>query len=210
MLSTDYAVDSALVHEQERAVEAPKFMHVTWESYRVSILTLALKIRSLDWEPDHIVCIGRGGMILGEALSRLFKKTLGVIMCSSYTGADEMKQGELRMAEHISVLGQLKGKVLLADDLVDSGKTLGVLKGIIRQKHADVTDVKTAVIYLKTCTQFVPDYFGEIVDGKVWIIMPNEYFDKVELSRIPKDLLKGASEERIQELAKKILSELNV
>lgn len=189
-----------------KPVPAVKFMNVTWENYKVSILTLALKIYSSDWQPDHIICIGRGGMTPGDALSHLFNETLGVIMCSSYGGAGEMQQGNLNIAEHISITKKhLSGKILLVDDLVDSGKTLSELKAMIKEKHLGVTEVKTAVIYQKTCTKYLPDYYGEAVDEKVWIVLPNENFDKVKLSQVNKNYVRLLSDEKLKEFAQTIL-----
>lgn len=187
----------------------PKHMDVKWKDYKVSILTLALKIYRSGWEPDYVVCIGRGGMILGDSLSRLFQKKLGVIMCSSYEGEGEMEQGNLKIAEHISfATKKLSGNVLLGDDLVDSGKTLLVLKDIIKTRHPDVVEVKTAVIYEKTSTKYKPDFHSEKVDPQVWIFLPNEVFDRISLKHLPKKILNQISEESIGRLAKEMLLNL--
>ncbi|MCE5319227.1 MAG: phosphoribosyltransferase [Parachlamydia sp.] len=122
---------------------------VTWRAYNVTVLNLALKVYRSGWEPDYIVSIGRGGMPAGDAFSRMFKKTLGVIMASSYHGEGEKTQGDLEIAEHISItLKQLKGRVLLIDDLVDSGKTLAAIQWYIQEKNANI-EIRTAVVYKK-------------------------------------------------------------
>lgn len=189
-------------------VPSPKYLNVGWNEYQEKMLTVALKIFKDGFVPDHIICIGRGGSLFGDALSRVFGKKLSVVMCSSYVGDGEMKQGGLNIAEHISSTQKLAGKVLLVDDLVDSGDTLIALKREIKLKHPDVTDIKTAVIYKKTGSKFDPDYHGDIIDKEVWIYQPNENLDRVKLSSLSRDVLKNLSEELIGQLAKNILESL--
>lgn len=154
-----------------------KQLEVHWDQYKQSIQTLEREIRNSGWEPDHIVCIGRGGLIAGEALSRLFKKPLGVIMTSSYTGEDEMTQGSLLMAEHISINHPLCGKVLIVDDLVDSGKTLNAVYSKIQEDFPNVVELRSAVIYKKQGSSFIPTYHATVVEDDLWIVFPNEIFD---------------------------------
>lgn len=154
-----------------------KQLEIQWNQYKQSIIALEKEIRCSGWEPDVIVCIGRGGMIAGEALSRLFKKPLGTIMTSSYTGEDEMTQGSLLIAEHISIAHPLHGKVLIVDDLVDSGKTLKGVYDKIQENFPEVMEVRSAVVYKKPCTSFAPTYYANIVENDLWLVFPNEIFD---------------------------------
>jgi len=54
-------------------------MEVTWEDYYQTAETLMQKIEDSDWDFDHIICIARGGMPIGDMLSRVFKMPLGII-----------------------------------------------------------------------------------------------------------------------------------
>src|SRR5258708_1583546 len=148
---------SSLTDRQAQPISeaaSPEQYVVQWEDYKVTILTMALKIHASGWVPDSIICIGRGGMLVGDALSRIFKTTVGVVMCSSYRGEGEKKQGILKIAEHISITKrELGAKVLLADDLVDSGSTLHALSAILKEKYPEVVDLKTTVIYQKSGSQ---------------------------------------------------------
>lgn len=180
---------------------SPKFLEISSNSYRASILTLALKIYRDGYEPDYIVGIGRGGLEIADGLSRLFQKTMGVIMCSSYEGKGEMEQGRLNIAKHISITRELKGKILVVDDLADSGKTLIGVKKDIQENHSMVEDVKTAVIFLKSKSKFTPDYHSEKIDGSYWILLPNEDFDNVLIKHLEPEILNLLSEENLKELS---------
>lgn len=182
------------------------FADVTWEDYEVSMLKLALKVHASDFEPDAIVCIGRGGMAVGDAFSRTFGKTLGVVMASSYGGEGEKVQGKLNMAEHVSIVKNLKGNVLLLDDLVESGKTLKAMKSALLGKYPEITSIRTAVIYKKSGTKVEPDYFAKSVDQEIWIYQPNEKFDQISFNDLPD--LKKLSDEQLEELARRMLEEL--
>lgn len=183
-----------------------KGMNVNWESYKISILTLSLKIYASDWEPDHIVCIGRRGMNVGDGLAHLFNKPLDVIMHNSFGDDGEILQGNLNIAERISTTRKLSGKVLLVSDLVDSSKSFSELKGLVKEKHLAVTEVKTAVIYQKISAEYQPDYHVKGIDEKVWIILPNDMFDRMRMSKLNKDFVKSRSGEKLAEFAQTIFS----
>jgi hypoxanthine phosphoribosyltransferase len=47
-------------------------LNITWEEYHQSIEQLAEKI--VPWEFNQIVCIARGGLRVGDILSRIFDR----------------------------------------------------------------------------------------------------------------------------------------
>lgn len=63
---------------------APQKMIVSWHDFEQAVVALALNIYNSGLQFDHIVCIARGGMFLGDILSRLFQVPLAVISASSY------------------------------------------------------------------------------------------------------------------------------
>lgn len=210
MLKQDNYVDLPLeVFNQapctiDNSQPVPKHMNVTWNDYEVAFLSLALKIYR-DGMPDSILCIGRGGLYVGEALSKLFKKTLGVTMASSYSDEEHTQKSILVIAENISIVKPLHGRVLVIDDLVDTGSTLLQIVAMIKEQHQEITDVKTAVVFRKTQTKFSPDYFGDEVDAGRWIFLSNEVFDRFNLSLLSKDLVAKLSDEQLLTLAQKMM-----
>lgn len=144
---------------------AMKKLKVNWPTYHRLINKLGRSVKQSRFKPDCIVAISRGGLLVGRMLSEYFNKPLGVITVQSYRGT---RQDRLRLDQRISSLFPIRGKILLVDDLVDSGKTLEITKGYLEKKGK----VKTAVMYRKECTTCEPDYYGANALGNVWIIFP--------------------------------------
>ncbi len=102
-----------------------KHLYVSWDEYHHLIEKLALQVQDSGWEFDQILCLARGGLRPGDVLSRVFDKPLGIMSTSSYRAEGGTLQGRLDMAQYITMpKGQLAGRVLLVDDLADSGVTL--------------------------------------------------------------------------------------
>ena len=102
-----------------------KHLYVSWDEYHMLIERLALKVHNSGWEFDQILCLARGGMRPGDVLSRVFDKPLAIMSTSSYRADAGTIQGRLDMAKYITMpKGELAGRVLLVDDLSDSGVTL--------------------------------------------------------------------------------------
>lgn len=154
-------------------------MHVTWQGYDVAVRKLAAKIKESAWEFDTVLCIARGGMFVGDALSRIFKKPLAVIFASSRREEGGTKQGELLISERIAMVADTLGKkVLLVDDLADSGLTLLKIKEAVKRRYPKTEEIRTAVLWVKTCSEFQPDYHAEMVEANVWIHQPFEVYDE--------------------------------
>ena len=82
---------------------------------------LALKVHQSGWEFDTILCLARG-LRPGDILSRIFSKPLAIMSTSSYRAEAGTVQGHLDIARFITTpKGEIAGKVLLVDDLADSG-----------------------------------------------------------------------------------------
>lgn len=142
-------------------------LKVNWEEYEQLIYKLYEKVK---YEPfDQILCIGRGGFLIGDILSRVCEKPLSVILASSYNGKE---QNHLRWSP-IANLQPILGTVLLVDDMVDSGTTLSIIKKRVINRQG-VTSVKTGVIWKKENSKFMPDFFVEHIGKDVWIEQPFE------------------------------------
>jgi hypothetical protein len=112
-----------------------KHLYVSWDEYHMLIERLALKVHNSGWEFDQILCLARGGMRPGDVLSRVFDKPLAIMSTSSYRADAGTIQGRLDLAKYITMpKGELAGRVLLVDDLADTGVTAarggGPLRGM--------------------------------------------------------------------------------
>ncbi|SDV51405.1 phosphoribosyltransferase [Chitinasiproducens palmae] len=158
---------------------------VSWEDYHRTVDLLALKVHESGWRFDQILCLARGGLRVGDQLSRIFDCPLAILATSSYREAEGTVQGDLDIAQYITVTrGALGGRVLLVDDLVDSGVTLARVKAHLADHYPAVTDVRSAVLWYKACSVTQPDYHVDFLPTNPWIHQPFEAWDSVRPERL--------------------------
>ena len=126
-----------------------KDLHVSWDEYHKLIETLAYVVNDSGWKFDSLLCLSRGGLRPGDILSRIFDMPLNILATSSYREAAGTVQGELDIGQYIasSRPDSLKGKVLLVDDLVDSGLTFKKVTEHLKTRVPAITEVRTAVLW---------------------------------------------------------------
>ena len=150
----------------------------TWEQYQKLILELADKVKAQyprQVPYDQILCLARGGLMIGDAFSRIFKIPLAVLFTSSYKINKE--RGELFIDNQIAKqTNKLGSKILIVDDLVDSGITLnGVIENIKNNYHPEL--IHTAVLWKKDSSVIIPDFYVKETCQEDWIVQPFEVFD---------------------------------
>ncbi len=166
-----------------------KHLYVSWDEYHLLIERLALKVHASGWEFDQILCLARGGLRPGDVLSRVFDKPLAIMSTSSYRAEAGTVQGRLDIAETITMpKGKLAGRVLLVDDLADSGVTLKAVVERLRASPA-IEELRSAVIWTKAVSVFQPDYQVEFLATSPWIHQPFEDYDTLR----PDDLKRKLS-----------------
>src|SRR5579872_5329136 len=115
-------------------VSDDKHLWVTWDEYHRSIEKLVLMVHESGWKFDQVLCLARGGLRPGDVFSRIFDVPLAILSASSYRELAGTVRGALDIGNHITVTrGTLSGKVLLVDDLADSGVTLEKVQHHIRE-----------------------------------------------------------------------------
>jgi hypoxanthine phosphoribosyltransferase len=160
-------------------------LHVSWEDYHALIEALAVRISASGWRFDQIVCIARGGLRIGDTLSRLFGQPLAVIATQSYTGEGGTVQGEIRVADHLTMATPALGhRVLLVDDLVDSGLTLEAVRAWLPAHYPQIAEIRTAVLWYKACSRFRPDFHAQYLAENPWIHQPFERYERIDPSEL--------------------------
>ena len=158
--------------------EDGKHLYVSYDEYHNLIEKLAIKIHQSDWHFDTILCLARGGMRPGDILSRVFDKPLAIMSTSSYRSDSGTVQGNLDIARFITTpKGEIAGKVLLVDDLADSGHTLKAVINLLKNNYAPITELRSAVLWTKAMSTFAPDYSVEFLPTNPWIHQPFEGYD---------------------------------
>lgn len=167
---------------------------VSWDAYHRLIERLALQIHESEWKFDFILCLARGGLRVGDQLSRIYDLPLAILATSSYREAAGTRQGTLDIARYITMTrGDLSGNVLLVDDLVDSGVTLARVQQHLAERFPAITAVRSAVLWYKGCSVTKPDYHVEHLPLNPWIHQPFEEWDAVRPHNLASWIKRGKS-----------------
>jgi hypoxanthine phosphoribosyltransferase len=151
-----------------------------YDTVRNNALKMACKIYHDGFVPDVIYASLRGGAYLGNVISEYFKIVhhcdhpvyYAALVARSYTGvgaADEVKVEGWTFPPEALRTGD---KVLLVDDIFDSGQTINHLAKIIMEKGIPRKNLKIAVHDYK--------YFYD--KGEQYPVQPDYWCRKHELS----------------------------
>ena len=141
----------------------------TWNQIYKMLLRQAEKISKNCFKPDVIIGIARGGWLPARVLTDLLEiPNLANVSAEYYMGIAETKN-EPVLIQGISTAVSGK-KVLIADDIADSGRSLKLVKEHVLQQGAK--EVKTATVYCKPWSIVKPDYYER--ETKLWIVFPWE------------------------------------
>lgn len=168
-------------------------LFVSWSEYHQKIERLAAQIYQSGWEFNQIVCIAKGGLRVGDILCRLYRKPLAVLSASSYMGPDNQTRGQIRFSRHLSMTTEgLGSRILLVDDLVDSGISLQESITWL-QNYQDqggepegdrLHEIRTAVLWYKSCSILAPDYYVDYLTDDPWIHQPFEVYEQTPLEEL--------------------------
>jgi hypoxanthine phosphoribosyltransferase len=169
-----------------------KDLWVSWDEYHRLIERLALKVHESGWKFDQVLCLARGGVRPGDVFSRIFDVPLAILSTSSYREEAGTVRGDLDIAKYMTMTkGPLAGKILLVDDLADSGVTLDKVTRHLSENFSGVTEVRSAVIWVKGTSSILPDYFLEELPHNPWIHQPFENYDGLRPHQLAAWMKKG-------------------
>ena len=151
---------------------------VNWDQYNALVERLALTVHESGYAFNQILCIARGGMRVGDVLARIFETPLAILSTHSYAAEGGTVRGELVIAEHMTMTSPRLGeRVLLVDDMVDSGHTLAAVVKALPERWPVIRSCKSAVLWWKACSVFKPDFFVAYLADSPWIHQPFEIYD---------------------------------
>lgn len=153
---------------------------LTWQGFGDGIRQMAQDIADSGWMPELVVAVARGGLLPAGALSyALGIKAIGTMNVEFYTDIEETLPEPVLIPPLMDV-SALEGKrVLVVDDVADSGKTLDLVMRIIRERgipsgaegeSVKVAEARCACIYMKSRSVITPDYILKHTDK--WINFP--------------------------------------
>jgi hypoxanthine phosphoribosyltransferase len=147
----------------------------TWNHIYEMLLNLVEKIRKNGFKPDIIVGVSRGGWPPARVVSDLMgNPNLANVRAEFYLGVAETK-GEPVLTQPVSMNVAGK-KVLVVDEVADTGKSLKLVKEHIIERGAK--EVKIATVYYKPWSIVKPDYYEK--KSSRWIVFPWETKETVQ------------------------------
>tara|TARA_B100000700_G_scaffold329460_1_gene451262 strand:+ start:225 stop:752 length:528 start_codon:yes stop_codon:yes gene_type:complete len=169
---------------------------ISFEEYLDTVEKLAIEVNK-NFKPTVLVGIMRGAAPIIDILSRILKLPTAYIVIQSYSGEGmEDKQGELIFARDISSIASNKDyeRVLLVDDLSDTGLTLNRSIEWLKeynQVKKYIKEIKTACLWKKKSSSFVPDFCPVRLESDPWIIQPTEHYEELSIEKIISKQKKG-------------------
>jgi len=141
---------------------------LTYEQFGVAVQDLARRVVESGFEPDLVLAVARGGLGLAMGLGyALDVKNLWTVNIEFYTGVDQRLDVPIMLPPTPDAV-ELSGlKVLIADDVADTGRTLETVRDYCA---GHVAEARIAVIYEKPATTLRPDYVWKKTDH--WIEFP--------------------------------------
>ncbi len=152
----------SLIHDQTYEV-------FSWEDFGQGVETLAGKIIDKKESFDRVIALAKGGTTIARPiLDLLGMKELSSIQIEFYSGiATTNRTPVITQSLPISIRGE---KVLIIDDIADSGETLAMARSYLGFHGA--SEVQTATLVIKPWTKVIPDFYSHT--SKAWIIWPWE------------------------------------
>ena len=140
----------------------------TWEDFGQAARELAQMIADSGWIPEVVIAVARGGLSPAGALSyALGTKVCGSLNVEFYSDVAQTLPEPVVLPPLLDTTALEGRRVLIADDVADSGKTLQLTVALLEDTGAEV---RTATIYAKPTTVFEPEYVLRHT-GK-WITFP--------------------------------------
>ena len=141
----------------------------SWDEIYEMLLALADIIKKDSFSPDVIIGVSRGGWPPARVMSDLLGNVeLANIRVEFYRGVAETEdEPVITQPLSMSVEGR---KVLIMDDVADTGRSLRLVRDHVEKKKANV--IKIATIYYKPWSTIVPDYYVRVT--RRWIVFPWE------------------------------------
>jgi hypoxanthine phosphoribosyltransferase len=141
---------------------------MSWPDMGAGARDLAEQVHLDGYRPDIVLAIARGGLLVAGALSyELGVKNTFTMNVEFYTGVDERLPMPMILPPMPDLVDFEETRVLIADDVADTGATLALVKGFCDGK---VGEVRCAVLYEKPRSEVRCEYVWRRTDR--WIDFP--------------------------------------
>lgn len=142
-------------------------MRLSWCQFHQDCQTLAETVKKADRKYDKMLCVTRGGVFVGGLLAHFLGiRDITTIALKLYEFNKQQSVVEQLSAPDLPLPGS---RILVVDDLLDSGRTLAYIK----EKWGEEYDLDIAVLYDKGGGELRPDFCASEIPN-VWVWFPWE------------------------------------
>ena len=163
-----------------------------WAEVGPATRQLAEAINDDGFQPDVILAIARGGLIVAASLGyALGVKNTWTLNVEFYTGVDERLDLPIILPPVPELVDLEEAKILIADDVADTGATLALVKDFCAPR---VGQIRIATLYEKPRSVVKCDYVWRRTDR--WIVFPwsaQPPLTPKESTSLPADPPRGSS-----------------
>ena len=141
---------------------------MSWTDLGAGARALAEAVYEDGYRPDIVLAVARGGLLVAGALAyALDVKNTYTMNVEFYTGIEERLPVPMILPPVPELVDLDEARVLIADDVADTGHTLALVKGFCAGK---VAEVRAAVLYEKPRSIVSCEYVWRRTDR--WIVFP--------------------------------------
>ncbi|MHA1513043.1 MAG: phosphoribosyltransferase [Candidatus Hodarchaeales archaeon] len=170
-----------------------EFKIFSWRDIDELARQLYKLVKNDGYDPEIILGISRGGWIPARLLSDMFEASylleghqtssiLATMQIRFYTGIAETHTKPV-IAQDVGV-DIFQKKILLIDDLADSGESLKCALNYLKLKYPK--EVRIGTLLYKPWSKVKPEYYAE--EATEWVVFPHEYYEFMTEQTISKKL----------------------
>jgi xanthine phosphoribosyltransferase len=150
----------------------PTLFYIPYTRFLDELEAVAVQIGADGWRPDFLVGIGRGGLVPAAYLSH----RTGLAMLSVDHSSGEVGFGD-ELLDKLAAKIRDGCRILIIDDINDSGGTIAYLRAAIDAKSGDPAGLRVAVLVHNVRSKAKAEYRGSEIDrdsDKRWYVFPWE------------------------------------
>ena len=150
----------------------PDLSFIAYPAFVNDVQAVAAALEADGWRPDHIVGIGRGGLVPAAYLSH--RTGISLLSVDYSSGVPSFAE---ELMEKLAVATRDGRTILLVDDINDSGGTIEALRRSLIDHGAVDACVRVAVLIDNLRSKAKVDYRSRTIDrssDKRWFVFPWE------------------------------------
>jgi hypoxanthine phosphoribosyltransferase len=150
----------------------PELSPIAYGEFVSDVHAIADALKADHWRPDHLVGIGRGGLVPAAYLSH--RTGISMLSVDFSSGVPAFADELLHKLAAATREGQ---RILLVDDINDSGRTIEALNRSLSAEGGAIDNVRVAVLIDNVRSVAKVHYRSRTIDratDKRWFVFPWE------------------------------------